>query len=261
MKKLIYYVGSMVIVASLSGCGSNSQSREVVGSAVTQSATQNQGQQENQEQISEATQEATAEQSQEATTEVNQEVSASESVENTLIVYFSRVGNTDFPEDIDVVSSASLMSVGGELVGSTEYVANIIRDAIGGDVHLVQTVNKYPVEYRATTDLAKVEMGTYPELVPSDLNIEQYDHIFFGYPNWWAEMPMAMFSFLEAYDLDGKNIYPFCTHGGSRLSNTVRTLREWLPNSVVEDGLAIANGSVSSSQDMVEQWIGTLGIE
>ena len=88
-----------------------------------------------------------------------------------------------------------------------------------------------------------------------------YDVIFLGYPNWWYDMPMAMYSFLEEYDLSGKTIIPFAASAGSGFSGTISSIQELEPEAVVmENGLHIPMGDVANGQAEIETWISELGI-
>lgn len=133
------------------------------------------------------------------------------------------------------------------LSGNTKDVAEAIRSKTGGDIFRIETVQSYPEEYRATTAQAKREIneGFRPELKGKIDNIAQYDIIFIGSPNWWGTIAPAVSSFLADYDLKGKTVIPFITHGGRRcpkynyrfncpmqwlLSQTKRLGRLWQPN-------------------------------
>jgi len=84
--------------------------------------------------------------------------------------------------------------------------------------------------------------------------------IFIGYPNWWDDMPMPLYTFLEEYDFSNKTIIPFNTHGGSGFSNTIETIKQLQPHAtVIEDGLMISRNDVSHSQNTIEKWINDLG--
>ena len=104
---------------------------------------------------------------------------------HVLIAYFGRWGNTEFPDDVDASTSASIV-IGrdGNLQGTTEYVANLIREYVGGDMHLIQTVEPYSEDYDTVVEKNRQEQeeGVVPELQSTDLDIEQYDTIFIGYP-------------------------------------------------------------------------------
>lgn len=169
-----------------------------------------------------------------------------------LIAYFSRPGNN---------------YVGGNImdlpVGNTEVVAMMIQKKTGCDLSRIEPVNAYPKDYTETTEVAKEELRTKarPKLAGCAENIESYDLIFLGYPNWWGTMPMPVFTFLEGYDLSKKTIAPFCTHEGSGLGHSIADIRKACPHSVVLDGMAIRGGDVKNAQDIVTGWLCTVGIE
>ena len=89
--------------------------------------------------------------------------------------------------------------------------------------------------------------------LPNDL--DGYDEIYLGYPNYWGTMPMAVYTFLENYDLTGKTIHPFCTHEGSGLSNTIRDIQKAAPGASVAKGLAICGSSVDSARAAIQKWV------
>ena len=100
-----------------------------------------------------------------------------------------------------------------------------------------------------------------PELASQIENLDSYDTIFLGYPNWNSDLPMPMYTFLEEYDLGGKTIVPFTTHGGSGFSRTIQTIEELQPDaSVIEDGLSISRNDVPDAQGEVQAWISGLGL-
>ena len=166
---------------------------------------------------------------------------------NILIAYFSRVGNTDFPDDIDAVSSASLLRKDGELFGNTQYIASLIQQATDGDLFLIETAEKYPVDYDETDALGQKENRerSRPALVSHVDNLDDYDRIFLGFPNWYYDMPMAVYAFLEEYDLSGKTIIPFVTSGGSGFSKAVSAIQSIQPNAeVLADGYKVTHSKV-----------------
>ena len=113
----------------------------------------------------------------------------------TLIVYFSRTGEQ--------------YSVGNITKGNTAIVAEIIAEKTDGDLFEIKVVNdNYPNEYTPLIQFAKKEKqeNARPEII-GDVNIDNYDTVFIGYPNWWAEMPMPVYTFLEKYDLSNKKVY------------------------------------------------------
>ena len=176
----------------------------------------------------------------------------------TLVVYYSLV----LPDGTDASASASRVIVDGKPYGTTEYMAKVIQEETGADLFEIQTVQEYPTEYRDVTNQAEAEKesGFRPELVTHIDNIDQYDTIFVGYPNWWGDMPMALYSFFDEYDLSGKTIIPFNSHGGSGFSQTVQSIEKLEPDAKVStDGLSISRGTVSTSRDTIAEWIANLG--
>ena len=107
------------------------------------------------------------------------------------------------------------------------------------------------------TEVAMQELQSKerPALTGQVENMEQYDTIILGYPNWWGTMPMCVFTFLEAYDLTGKKILPFCTHEGSGLVHSVDDIRKVCPGTEVKDGLAIRGSAAASSDRLIKEWL------
>jgi len=180
----------------------------------------------------------------------------------TLVVYFSRVGVTPFDDGVDASSSASINVRDGELVGNMQYLAEFIAEETGGDLFQIITEKEYPVEYRATTDLAAVEQedDERPALTSHVENMDQYDVIFLGYPNWWGTLPQAVMTFLEEYDFNGKTIVPFCSHGGSRLGRGPQDIATLCPDAQLLDGLAVSGSAVAGAQAEVQEWLSGLGL-
>lgn len=144
--------------------------------------------------------------------------------------------------------------------GNTETVAKFIHNKVGGDILELETVQTYPSDYNTLVNYAQEEQrkNARPEL-KTTVNIDDYDTIFLGYPNWWADMPMPLYTFLDTYDLSGKTIAPFITHGGSGLSGTPAKIKSEEPNATVTEGLAVRDSSVNSSDSTIEAWLEKLG--
>lgn len=181
-----------------------------------------------------------------------------------LIAYFSRVGNTDFPDDVDAIASASLLRKDGELYGNTQYIATLIQQQTGGELFLIQTEERYPVDYDETDRQGQQENRdrVRPTLASHVENMDDYDIIFLGFPNWYYDMPMAVYTFLEEYDLTGKTIIPFVTSGGSGFSNSIEEIQKLQPNAdVVTDGYKTSHSSAGEvSTEDVAEWINGLEI-
>lgn len=146
--------------------------------------------------------------------------------------------------------------------GNTRKVAQQINESVQGDLFEVRTVNAYPKDYDDCVAKAKEEQrsNARPEITDLVANIEQYDTIFIGYPNWWGTMPMAMFTFLEKHNFSGKTIIPFCTHEGSRMGRSESDLAKLLPDAKIQKGLAIRGGSVNSASGDINNWLKNLDV-
>lgn len=177
----------------------------------------------------------------------------------TLVIYFS-VPETD---GVDASSGASRIISDGKLLGATEYVASVIKEATGGDIFEIKTVHTYPSSHKELVDAAKKEVNdkVRPKLATHIKNLKEYDMVFVGFPNWWYDMPMPLYTFFEEYDFSGKTIIPFCTHGGSRFSSAIKTIRELEKSATVLDGYAIARDRVSESKNSILKWLEKIGMK
>lgn len=180
---------------------------------------------------------------------------------NILIAYFS------VPEDVettDAVSGASIVVRDNEKLGNTEYVAKVIQQTIGGDLFRIETVDQYPLDHDPLVDQAAEEQdeNKRPELLHHVENFEKYETIILGYPNWWADLPMPVYTFLEEYDFGAKTIIPFVTHGGSGFSGTIETISELQPGAHVSGNtLSLPRNSVADSEEEVISWAESLGLQ
>lgn len=144
--------------------------------------------------------------------------------------------------------------------GNTQIVAEMIAAEKKADMFHIETVKPYPAKYNECIDVAMNEKraNARPE-IKGEVNIADYDIIFLGYPNWWGEMPMAVYTFIERHDWHGKTVVPFCTHEGSGLSGTVQLIRNACEGATVVDGLAV-KGSVAQNDrnaalKVVKEWL------
>lgn len=149
---------------------------------------------------------------------------------------------------------------------TTEKVALEIQRKTGADLFRIETVQTYPAEHRQTVALAEKEneADARPALAATVENMDSYDVIFLGYPIWVYTLPMPLFTFLDSYDLSGKTVIPFCTHGGSRLSGTESVIRKIQPNASILEGLAVhrsifRNNPDTGAQKPVAEWLAKLG--
>ena len=171
----------------------------------------------------------------------------------TLVAYFT----SPEPDRTDASSGASRMIEDGHLYGNTEYVARIIAEATGGELFAIRTRKAYPTSHKALIDEAKreAEAGERPELSTHIADPDAYDVVFVGYPNWWYDMPMAIYAFFDEYDFGGKTVIPFCTHGGSRFSRSVETIAGLETEARVIRGPSVSRDGLSEARRSVETWL------
>lgn len=212
------------------------------------------------EQSAEESTETETEQSTEGTAEAESSEAGAQS--SLLVAYFSYAENAALPDDVDASASASIQPWNGALTGNTGVVADMIAQATGADLFSIRTVEQYPDTYDATLDQGQQEQsdGARPELATHLENLDSYDTIFLGFPNWWGDMPMAVYTFLDEVDLSGKTVIPFVTSGGSGFSNTISTIQEMEPQATVQEGLSIGASSATGAQQQVESWLSELGL-
>ncbi len=175
-----------------------------------------------------------------------------------LIAYFTAAENSG----VDAIASASYTTVNGQAMGRLRAVADMIQQNVGGDLFSIRTSVVYPTDGRELIDYAAQEQAenARPELTSHIENLDEYDTIFIGYPNWWADLPMAVYSFFDEYDFSGKTLIPFNVHNGSRFSRTIQTIQELEPGAtVIEDGFTVSEQTVADAAGDVASWLEGLG--
>ena len=162
---------------------------------------------------------------------------------------------------MDAISSASYTTINDNAVGRVRAVADMIQEITGGKLFSIQTSTVYPTDGGELIDQAADEQNDNfrPELTSHIDNLDEYEVIFVGYPNWWYDMPMAMYSFFEEYDFSGKTIIPFNVHNGSRFSSTISTIQDLEPDAVVQkNGFTVSERNVANAQEDVQEWLDEL---
>ena len=146
--------------------------------------------------------------------------------------------------------------------GNTENVAKSIQSQTDSDIFEIKPETPYSDDYDTVVDLAQEEQrnNARPAISGSIDNINDYDVIYVGFPNWWGDMPMILYTFFDTYDLSGKTVALFCTSGGSGLSNTVNEVKSLEPNATVTEGLHIGSGSSSNPDNAVSEWLNDIGL-
>lgn len=177
----------------------------------------------------------------------------------SVLSHYESIGDSENYNDADVISSASVVSP-----GNTAKMAQWIQEYVGGDLFPIVVADPYPDNYDDCMDRAADEKAenARPELTAHLDNMDDYDIIFLGFPNWWYTAPMAVFSFIEEYDFSGKTIIPFCSHGTGGISSSVKDITAELPDSTtVLEPLGIYRAEINEAQPKVEEWLGNLGFQ
>ena len=162
-----------------------------------------------------------------------------------LIAFYSRADENYFSGSYKTVS-----------VGNTEKIAKMIAEKTGAKLFKIEQATPYSANYQACIAEAQKDLraSARPALITLPQNLDEYDEIYLGYPNYWGDMPMAVYTFLEAFDWNGKTIHPFCIHEGSGLSGTVRKIEGVCKGATVTKGLAVQGGRVDGAKKEVESW-------
>ena len=191
------------------------------------------------------------------TSEPEQPETSGEPASNILVVYFSWADNAILADDVDAVASPSVIPP-----GNVQQLAGWVQEEPGGDLFSIRVTDPYPSDWDECLDRANQERGdnARPELQENVENLDQYDTVFLGYPNWWYGVPMALLSFLEQNDLSGKDVYLFCSHGTGGLANSVELITEAAPEAVISDNIFDCyEEEAASSEDTIRSWVNGLG--
>lgn len=166
-----------------------------------------------------------------------------------LVTFFSRNGEN--------------YAVGNIVKGNTQIIAEMIAQGTGGKLFHIEPITPYPDDYTECTEVAKREQRVQARpAIQSEATVEDYDIIFIGYPNWWGDMPMPVYTFIEKYNWQGKTVIPFCTHEGSGLSSTESKLKSACQGAVVLKGLAVRGATAQNEREQarksVRNWLNKL---
>ena len=254
MKKSLSFLSALVLCCALSACGGQG-----AGTGASQAPT-----------TSQPTQPPVSTQSPEppdpsASADVpalSAPVDETAGESHILIAYFAYGENAPLADGVDASTSASIQYRDDKLTGNTGLVAGMIADATGGDLFSILTVEQYPDSYDDTIDVGQEEKraNVRPELSSHIEDLDRYDTIFLGFPNWRGDMPMAVYSFLDEYDFSDKTIVPFVTSGGSGFSNTIRAIEDAEPDATVLEGLALRDSRSPQAEGDVADWLSQLGL-
>lgn len=167
-------------------------------------------------------------------------------MEKVLITYFSRAGENYVTDGIYKIEE-----------GNTKIVAKYLGDILKCDIYEIETDYKYPTKYNDCVKVAHTDLINLKKmnLLNIPQNLDEYDTIFLGFPNYWGTIPMPVYWFLKGIKTDGKVIYPFCTSEGSGFANSLKDIRSLCPNAVIKDGLQLLGGEVTTAKPSIVRWL------
>ena len=230
------------MVLSLAACAGNQQEEQPASAEAT-----------------EQSQSASVQEEEEpASTEQQPEEPSNAQESGVLVAYFSWADNAVIEGEVDAVASPSVTAP-----GNVQQLAQWVSERTGGDLFSIQVTEPYSSDWDACLERANQERAedARPELTASVEQLERYDTVFLGYPNWWYGVPMALLSFLEENDLSDKQVYLFCSHGTGGLASSVEQIDEALPDSTAlsENIFDVYEEDASSSQQDILAWLEELG--
>ena len=176
-----------------------------------------------------------------------------------LVVYFS-IPETDDPQQMTTEEANSTVVIDGQVLGNTQYMAQVIQQATGADLFRIEPAEPYPTDHETMVALAadEQEQNARPAIQGQVEDLEAYDRIYIGYPIWWGDMPMILYTFFDQYDLSGKNIVPIGTHGGSGFAGTPDTIEQLEPQATVLEGLTISRDQIQDAEQQIVDWVNGL---
>lgn len=169
----------------------------------------------------------------------------------TLIAFFSRADENYFGGAMRYVKT-----------GNTEIVCRQISGLIEADSFKIEMKNPYSPVYMTCIEEAKADLqaDARPELISMPDSIAEYDTIILAYPNYWGTIPMAVATFLEAFDFSGRTILPLCTNEGSGMGSSESDIRKYARGAAVRKGLAVIGSRAANAQGAVEKWLKSNGM-
>ena len=235
MKRLFVLILATAMVLSLAACGNTAPAESTPAESASEDDT-----------MSSDGSNVLTDSLQAEDTAQTEQTEQTEGGSNLLVAYFSLAGEQ--------------YGVGVIEEGNTSIIAHMIAEQTGADLFEIEAVTPYPTSHSELLDVSRQEMANNarPEIAGTVDNMDDYDTIFIGYPIWWGDMPMIVYNFLESYDLSGKTIVPFCTHGGSGLSDTESTIAD-ITGGTMKDGFAIPGTTAQNDRDTarseVTEWL------
>ncbi|MEY8393195.1 flavodoxin [Lachnospiraceae bacterium 45-W7] len=240
LKKTIYILSALFLMVYLTACGkADTEQKEENANARLETT-----------ELAENTEPDILESSSE------EQISTATGHGKVLVAYFTWADNAE-QNDMDAMTSASVKKP-----GNVAMLASWIAEETQGELFSIQAAQAYPADWDGCLDRANQEKadGIYPELTQTVSDMEEYDTVFLGYPNWWYSCPMAVLSFIEENDLSDKQVYLFCSHGTGGLARSVQDISEVLPESakVSENVFDVYEDDTASAKEDLLSWLGEL---
>ena len=247
-----------LMVLSLAACAGSQQEEQSASTEATEQS-QSASVQEEEEPASPEEPASTEQQPEDSTSAEQQTEQPSNAQESgVLVAYFSWADNAVIDGEVDAVASTSVTAP-----GNVQQLAQWVSERTGGALFSIQVTEPYSSDWDACLERANQERAedARPELTASVEQLERYDTVFLGYPNWWYGVPMALLSFLEENDLSDKQVYLFCSHGTGGLASSVEQIDEALPDSTAlsENIFDVYEEDAASSQQDILAWLEELG--
>lgn len=246
MNKIVATILAFTFLFLLTACGSSQNPEKQQGTAVSETASS---------QSADKLPQDTAETEEEM--ESVEGVSGEKGNSDILVAYFSWAENAILEGEVDAVASPSVL-----VPGNVQQLAGWVQEETGGNLFSIRVTEPYPSDWDDCLERANQERGdnARPALQERVENLDQYDTVFLGYPNWWYGVPMALLSFLEENDLSGKQVYLFCSHGTGGLASSVDIITEAVPEAMISDTIFDCyEEEASSSEEAIKNWVAELG--
>ena len=252
MKKLLTLIVSSALAFSLMACSSQSTAEESTNAAAGNTNTAA----ENPSAAAETAEEVSAE-TEEAVTEAAAEAESSAEAETSADTNASE--ETAAPEE---TSERGALVAYFSWSGNTEQMAQIIAEETGADLFEIAPAAPYTDDYNELLDIAQQEQAdnARPELAAQVENWDSYDTVFVGYPNWWSDAPMAVYTFLESYDWTGKTLIPFNTSASGGFGRSLSGIGESAAGAEILEGIAFTESELPDAENCITEWLTGLGL-
>ena len=183
-----------------------------------------------------------------------------QNTESKVLVAYLSMPETTNPNNMTTEEDNSVVVINGEVLGNTQYMAQVIQRTANADIYRIEPQNPYPTDHTTLVAQAREEQDqdTRPAIKDSIVNFDSYDTVFIGYPIWWSDLPQILYTFFDTYDFSGKTVIPFSTHGGSSFAGTPATIQRLEPGAKMLDGLTISRNNIQDAEQEIITWVNGL---